>query len=140
MISICQQRADAAHRLGHLIESKQISNSFCQKLDPDNSCRNNPIIPVEGKCDSVNFPKTLVMAVEFKRPDNNSYRRVKGIFIIVDLCLAHFKTTTLLFPTRIPNPGDAMIMQNWQNLPPDLDSHSQNLHIPQKLYLALSSP
>src|ERR1700730_9912158 len=107
MISICQQRADAAHRLGYLNSNQNKSAAHSARSStPTNSCGNNPIIPTEGKHDSsVNFPKTLVMAAGFKRPDNNSYPRVKGIFIIVVLCLAHFKTDTLSSIQEIPDPG-----------------------------------
>src|ERR1700733_655530 len=103
MISIRQQRADAAHRLGNLNSNQnKLATHFARSSNPINSCRSNP---AEGKYDSsVNFPKTLLMAARFKRPDNNSYRRVKGIFIIVVLCLAHFKTTTLSSIQEIPDP------------------------------------
>src|SRR5271155_3019049 len=97
MISICQQCADAAHRLRNLNSNQNKSATpFARSSTPINSRRNNPSIPAEGTYNSsVNFPKTLLMTAGFKRPDNNSYRRVKGIFIIVVLCLAHFITTTL---------------------------------------------
>jgi hypothetical protein len=54
MISICQQRADAAHRLGNLNSNQnKLATRFARSSTPINPWTNNPTIPTEGKYDSL---------------------------------------------------------------------------------------